>query len=365
MEDVNLNLIDRIKNMCTASDLASVLELIEQKEFESISYGISEKTLNHFSSDSIFPRRFHTFYIKKRSGGFRVIKAPCRQLKIILTCINILLKTKYEPSDVAMGFTSGKSIISNAQIHIGQNYVFNIDLKDFFTSITQARIWKRLQLPPFSFSIEVANILAGLCCCYDSTSRANVLPQGSPTSPLLTNAICDKLDRKIKGVAKRFGINYSRYADDMTFSSMHNVYQEGSEFRTEIQRIISEQGFKMNESKTRLQKNNIRQEVTGLTVNSIVNVSQKYISDLRWILNVWEREGYAKAYALFYPKYKHENAFAKKGEPKMENVIRGKIEYLGMVRGQNHPAYRKLAARLAALKRPIYVRDFPNDKINQ
>ena len=356
-----LKLAGILKRINTVGDLAAVLEEIKRNEFGSVRYSISEKMLKFLSSDLIFPKRFRTFHIRKKSGGFREIKAPCRQLYVILSCVNILLKFIYEPSDVAMGFASGRSVLKNAQIHVGHNYVFNIDLKDFFPSIPQARVWKRLQLAPFNFSKEIANILAGLCCSYDANVKANVLPQGSPASPLLTNAICDKLDRRMKGVAKRFGLHYSRYADDMTFSSMHNVYQEGSEFRAEIQRIISEQGFRMNESKTRLQKRGSRQEVTGLTVNAIANVSRKYISDLRWILSVWEKEGYAKAYALFYPKYKHEKGYIKKGEPVMENVIGGKLDYLRMVRGESNRAYQKLAARFAALQELVFVDNETDD----
>ena len=357
----NSNLTEKLKYISTAQELAVVLDEIKQIEFGSVRYSISVNMLKHFSSDTIAPKRFRTFHIRKKSGGLREIKAPCKQLEVILTCVNILLKTIYKPSDVAMGFTSGRSVLNNAQVHVGHNYVFNIDLKDFFPSIPQARVWKRLQLAPFNFSQEIANILAGLCCSYDPNVNANVLPQGSPASPLLTNAICDKLDRRMKGVAKRFGLHYSRYADDMTFSSMHNVYQEGSKFRIEIQRIISEQGFYMNERKTRLQKTGSRQEVTGLTVNAIANVSHKYISDLRWILHVWEKEGYAKAYAMFYPKYKHEKGDIKKGEPVMENVIGGKLNYLRMVRGENNPAYRKLQTRYDALQELVFV-DNETDK---
>lgn len=357
----NSDLTKKLKKISTAGDLAAVLDEIKQNEFGSVRYSISIKMLKHFSSDTIAPKRFRTFHIRKKSGGLREIKAPCSQLDVILTCVNILLKSIYEPSDVAMGFTSGRSVLNNSQIHVGHNYVFNIDLKDFFPSIPQARVWKRLQLAPFNFPQEVANILAGLCCSFDEKVNTNVLPQGSPASPLLTNAICDKLDRRMKGVARRFGLHYSRYADDMTFSSMHNVYHEGSEFRFEIQRIISEQGFRMNESKTRLQKTGSRQEVTGLTVNTIANVSHKYISDLRWILHVWEKEGYAKAYAMFYPKYKHEKGYIKKGEPVMENVIGGKLNYLRMVRGENNPAYRKLQARYDALQELVFV-DNETDK---
>lgn len=357
----NLVLTDKLIKISTAKELAAVLDEIKQIEFGSVRYSISVKMLRHFSSDSIVPKRFRTFHIRKKSGGLREIKAPCKQLDVILTCVNILLKSIYKPSDVAMGFTSGRSVLNNAQIHVGHNYVFNIDLKDFFPSIPQARVWKRLQLAPFNFPQEVANILAGLCCSFDEKVNANVLPQGSPASPLLTNAICDKLDRRMKGVAKRFGLHYSRYADDMTFSSMHNVFHERSEFRLEIQRIISEQGFHLNESKTRLQKTGSRQEVTGLTVNAIANVSRKYISDLRWILHIWEKEGYAKAYAMFYPKYKHEKGYIKKGEPVMENVIGGKLNYLRMVRGENNPAYRKLQARYDSLQELVFV-DNETDK---
>jgi len=354
-------IIGQLIKVETAEDLASLLDRIKQDEFGSVRYSITEKMLRHFSSDTIAPKRFRTFHIRKKSGGLREIKAPCQQLDVILTCINILFKAVYEPSDAAMGFTEGKSVLNNAQTHVGHNYVFNIDLKDFFPSIPQARVWKRLQLPPFNFTQGVANVLAGLCCSFDEAAGANVLPQGSPASPLLTNAICDKLDRRMKGVAKRFGLHYSRYADDMTFSSMHNVYQEGSEFRTEIQRIISEQGFRMNDSKTRVCKKGARQEVTGLTVNAVANVSRKYISDLRWILNIWEKEGYAKAYAMFYPKYKHEKGYIKKGEPVMENVIGGKLNYLRMVRGASNQAYRKLAARYDALQQLVFV-DNESDK---
>lgn len=216
-----------IRSMTTVSDLASILNSIKKSEFSSVKYySISESMLRYFSSDSIAPKRFRAFKIRKKSGGFRVIKAPCQQLDVILSCVNFMLKAIYTPSDVSMGFTTGRSVLDNAQLHIGHNYVFNIDLKDFFPSISQARVWKRLQLSPFNFSKKIASVLAGLCCSYDEKLNVSALPQGSPASPLLTNAICDKLDRRMKGVAKRFGLHYSRYADDMTFSSMHNVYQE-------------------------------------------------------------------------------------------------------------------------------------------
>ena len=344
----------RAQSLKTVEDLAKLLNEIKLDEFGSAKYKITGEQLLHFANVKI-PKRYKTFQIRKKSGGLREINAPCYQLGILLYIINIVLKAIYVPSPSVMGFTEGRSVVDNAKMHVGHHYVFNIDLKNFFPSIPQARVWARLQLPPFNFTKEIANVIAGLCCHTNAEKNACVLPQGAATSPLLTNAICDKLDRRMKGVAKRFGLHYSRYADDMTFSSMHNVYQESSDFLIEIKHIIEEQGFTMNDDKTRLLRDGARQEVTGLTVNSIVNVSRKYISDLRWLLHLWETEGYAKAYSKFYPKYKKEKGYIKKGEPVMENVIGGKLNYLRMVRGANNVAYQKLQARYNKLQQLIFV----------
>ena len=353
---------ERVQSLKTVKDFAALLDEIKQDEFGSAKYAITQKQLLHFSNAKIVPNRYKTFQIRKKSGGLREINAPCYQLGVILYITNILFKAIYTPSSSVTGFTEGKSVVDNARVHASHHYVFNIDLKDFFPSIPQARVWARLQLPPFNFTQEIANVVAGLCCHFNKEHTDCVLPQGAATSPLLTNAICDILDRRMRGVAKRFGLHYSRYADDMTFSSMHNVYQDGSVFRLEIKRVIEEQGFRMNEDKTRLLRDGQRQEVTGLTVNSVVNVSRQYISDLRWILSVWEREGYAKAYSLFYPKYKKEKGYIKKGEPIMENVIGGKLNYLKMVRGSSNLAYRKLRERYDKLQQIVFVDDETDKK---
>ena len=350
-----LEIRNRLIAIKTVEDLAELLNEIKKDEFGTNRYEITDKQLKFYSSDKYTSKRYRTFHIRKKSGGLREIKAPCYQLNIILRILNIALGAVFEPDSVAMGFAPGRSVVNNAQKHVGHNYVFNIDLKDFFPSIPQARVWKRLQLEPFNFSQEIVNVVAGLCCSYNEERGQNVLPQGAPTSPLLTNAICCNLDRKMKGLAKRFGLHYSRYADDMTFSSMHNVYQEGGEFRKELLKIISEQGFTINDKKTRLLKTGCRQEVTGLTVNAIANVSRKYIQELRWILNAWEKYGYAKAYALFYPRYKSEKGYIKKGEPVMENVIGGKLDYLRMVRGANNVAYKRLQTRFDKLQQVVFI----------
>lgn len=350
----NTEIQKELRQVKTLDDFAALLDQIKQDEFGTSKYKITSKQLLHFSNAKI-PKRYKTFQIRKKSGGVREINAPCYQLSILLHVLNILFQAIYTPKESAKGFVAGRSVVDNAKVHVGHHYVFNIDLKDFFPSIPQARVWARIQLPPFNLPREVANVVAGLCCNTKADGNKSVLPQGAATSPLLTNAICDKLDRRMRGVANRFGLHYSRYADDMTFSSMHNVYQEGGDFRKEIKRVIEGQGFLMNEAKTRLLRDGERQEVTGLTVNKVVNASRQYISDLRWILSVWEKEGYDVAYSKFYPKYKHDKGYIKKGEPVMENVIGGKLNYLKMVRGDDNPTCKKLMERYHRLQQVVYV----------
>lgn len=315
------------------------------------------RQINCFCNPNKDSQRYIHFKIKKKSGGERLITAPMdSNFMSILRCLNEMFKAMYTPSKHAMGFTEGRSVVSNADVHRGQNYILNIDLKDFFPSIEQPRVWKRLQLEPFNFPQPIANIIAGLCSMKETieldedTEKAfYVLPQGAPTSPIITNMICDKLDRRLAGLSKKFGLRYSRYADDITFSSMHNVYKEGWEFWTELRRIIAGQGFRINEEKTRLQKIGSRQEVTGIIVSNKLNVTQKYVRDIRNILYIWDRYGYSAAYSKFFPKYKSEKGHVKKGIPDLVNVLDGKLNYLMMVKGAEDSVYKRLHEKFARL----------------
>lgn len=365
MEKIDIQ--HRMRMVKNLADFAKLLNDVKIDKFNSSKYKTTEKQLLHFCNSKTIPNRYRTFHIRKKSGGLREINAPCYQLGILLDMLNIVFKAIYTPGESAMGFTEERSVVTNACMHVGHHYVFNIDLENFFPSIPQARVWARIQLPPFNFPRDVANVVAGLCCHVNGDGTANVLPQGAATSPLLTNAICDTLDRRMRGVAKRFGLHYSRYADDMTFSSMHNtyngkpIYDEGSEFRIEIKRVIEGQGFKMNDKKTRLQRDGERQEVTGLTVNQRANITRKYVRDLRWMLHCWEKDGYGKAYALFYNYYKRTKGYIKKGEPVMENVIDGKLNYMRMVKGSKDSTYLKMFARYNNLKGLVFE-DTETDK---
>lgn len=342
----------------TKEDLLRLLNQIKLDEMTECGlsdefYPFTMKNLNYYCNPNNSFHRYKQFKIKKKSGGFRQITAPRNQsFMLLLRYVNEIFKAVYTPSDYVMGFTEGRSVVTNANKHKGHNYVFNIDLKDFFPSIHQARVWKRLQLKPLLFKQPIANVLAGLCSMKEKTEDDNirfVLPQGAPTSPIITNMVCDNLDRRLAGLAKRFGVVYSRYADDITFSSMHNVYQTSSEFRKELKRIIESQDFTMNEAKTRLQKLGSRQEVTGIIVSDKLNVYQKYVRDIRNILYIWHKYGYDIAFNKFFPKYKEARGHVKKGNPDMVNVLDGKLMYLKMVKGEDDSVYKRLRSQFDAL----------------
>lgn len=360
-------LIEKAQALETRRDLLKLLNEVKAELLGSSAYPFTMKKLlilcNPKNDGDKKQERYRSFSIPKKSGGERTISAPCGNLKWMQLCLNEIFKALYTASPYAMGFVEGRSIVDNARMHTNQNYVFNIDLKDFFPSIDQARVWKRLQLSPFNFNAKVASVITGLCCMRTIRYRVDlpfeeafVLPQGAPTSPLLTNAICDTLDRRLHGLAKRFGLHYSRYADDITFSSMQNVYQPNGDFRKELERIISDQHFTINSKKTRLQHCSQRQEVTGITVGQKLNVARKYVKDVRALLHIWEKYGINAAYATFYPRYKSEKCQLHRGEPNIVNVISGKLCYLKMVKGETDPVYTKLFAqftRLTSTENPV------------
>lgn len=440
--------IDQIKTaferMQTKEDLLNLLNEAKAIEYSGKFIPYELKQLTWYANPKLGRNRYIAFTIKKKSGTERHIHAPVKGLKSLQKTLSFVLQCVYEPHKAAMGFVRDKSIVDNAKFHVGSNYVYNIDLKDFFPSIDQARVWKCLQLKPFNLNrattqktkfikwddfkidnfevnesvtflkgfgrifantpqgtlyvsknfnwkkdkyvlygnsslktkggkslegtlwlvnkipdtnrLDIANIIASLCCTEMEVERKNengewekvrrnVLPQGAPTSPVITNIVCQRLDYLLSGVAKRFGLKYSRYADDITFSSMHNVYQPKSEFLKELNRIIAEQNFHIKESKTRLQKEGYRKEVTGLLVNEKVNVQQRYIKQLRMWLYYWEKYGYERASGFFLQQYIADKGNVKNGKPDMANVISGKLDYLKMVKGADNELYLKLKGR--------------------
>ncbi|CCY15775.1 reverse transcriptase (RNA-dependent DNA polymerase) [Prevotella sp. CAG:755] len=355
---------ERAAQMKTRADLLLLLNDIRHDELaeagrEEDYHPFTQPKFNFYINPNHTQGRYREFYIPKRSGGRRRISAPrTGTYKYMLHALNLLLGSLYTPSLSAMGFAPGRSIVTGAEKHVGQHYVFNTDLRDFFPSVRRARVKARLLLPPFGFTEEVAIAVAGLCTVRveapgDDGQPARpiyVLPQGAPTSPLLTNAVCDRLDRRLTGLARRCGANYTRYADDITFSSPHNLCVEGSAFRAELARILAVEGFEMNEAKTRVQRSGQRQEVTGLVVNRRVNVCRHYVRSLRAVLYVWRRYGYDAALAALL---RHDRVVperrGRRRLPDLTRVIEGRLLFVRQVRGTADPLYARLQAAFDAL----------------
>lgn len=294
--------------------------------------------------------RYREFTIKKRAPGeVRIIRAPERGLKRIQRLLLLCLQAVFVPDEAAHGFTDGRSVLTNAVPHAGRRFVLNLDLKDFFTHTHFGRVVAVLQLPPFQLPRKAAHLVANLCC------DNGALPQGAPTSPLLTNAVCQRLDRKLRQVATRFGCRYTRYADDLTFSSNRPSFT--SAFHAEVNAIIKSEGYEPNKKKERLQTAEMRQEVTGIVVNQRPNVPREYTRLIRNMLHNWKASGYEAASATLRQHYGSSKAGSRyRGNvPKLERVLAGKIAYLGMVRGKEDALYLKYAAELALLANPEYA----------
>lgn len=307
-----------------------------------------------YANPKFCEKRYSQFIVKKKSGGERIINAPVNQLKNILKALNFIIQLVCEPSEHATGFVLEKSIVDNAKIHVNSNYVYNIDLKDFFHSFDRNRVKLWFMKAPFNLNGDkepLAFMLASLCTHpfeIDGKTKI-VLPQGSPTSPMLSNLLCITLDRRLNGLAKRFGARYSRYADDITFSSQHNIYNK-EEFLNELKRIIEDdQGLKINPQKTRLQKRGYRQEVTGLVVNEKVNIKKKYVKQIRNWLYLWEKYGFEKVNEHFLNDYIADKGHVKNHFPNIINVIEGKLNYLKMIKGDDSEMYQKLLNRFQKL----------------
>lgn len=334
----------------TTQDLLHILNKIKMSELGEKGHPFIMPHLNYFIHPSRNKKNYKSFHIPKKSGGERTISAPTKLLKSFLIYTNRLLQAFYDAPDYVTGFVPGKSIVDNAEQHIGRNYIFNTDLKDFFPSITKSRVWATLKHPPFNFNDTIADAIAGMCCTemkIDGEKRW-VLPQGSPSSPILTNIVCRNLDRQLHKLAKEYNLRYSRYADDITFSSNRNVFQKGGEFQQKLEKIIIGQNFAINKMKTRVQNKNQRQEVTGLVVSDRVNVTREYIRDLDNILYIWEKYGEADAYAKFLIHYTPKQNRIK-NKPNMRSVLQGRLLYLKMVKGDDNEVWRRFQRRLDKL----------------
>lgn len=241
------------------------------------------------------------FKIPKKTGGERLISAPMPRLKQAQHWILSQILEKLELHDAAHGFRPCRSIVSNAQPHVGRDVIINFDLKDFFPSISYKRV-KGL-FHSFGYS-EAAATIFGLLCTEPDVEEVELdgktyfvaltdrhLPQGSPASPAITNLLCRRLDRRLTQMAEQLGFVYTRYADDLTFSAAGDSLQHICNVLRRTESIVAHEGFAINEQKTRILRKSRQQEVTGVVVNSHPNISKTELKRFRATLYQIEKDG--------------------------------------------------------------------------
>ncbi|HGJ5898325.1 retron Ec67 family RNA-directed DNA polymerase/endonuclease [Arsenophonus apicola] len=271
--------IDALKNASSRNDLAKLLN---------VNVIFLTNILYKVGTDN----QYKQFSIPKRGTGIRVISAPNDKLKdlqrrianLLIDCRQELFNSKKIKNNFSFGFEKDKSIISNASRHKGKRIILNLDLRDFFGSFNFGRVRGYfISNRDFKLTPVVATTLAQAAC------YKGVLPQGSPCSPVITNFICNIMDMRLAKLAKELGCTYTRYADDITFSTNKKIFPEelaipeleGVILGSRLVNEITKAGFKVNDAKTRLAYKSSRQEVTGLTVNQIVNVDRRYAKKVR------------------------------------------------------------------------------------
>jgi RNA-directed DNA polymerase len=291
--------------------------------------------------------KYTQFSLAKATGGERTISAPATALKLIQKKLNQVLQAVYAPKPSAHCRT-GRSIITNARQHANKRYVLNLDLKSFFPSINFGRVRGMFMAIPYKRPPEVATVLAQIAC------HDNQLPQGAPTSTVISNMLCAKMDAHLQRLAKRSRSTYTRYVDDITFSTTLKHFPEQLaqvDYESDppelvglsppLTSIIDENGFTIHPGKVRLQLENQHQEVTGLTVNEFPNVDRKFVRQIRAMLHAWRKYGLEAAERDFKEKHDDRAQNRNGAPPSFYDVLQGKLEFLGAVKGKNNSVYRK------------------------
>lgn len=265
--------------------------------------GITLPELRFLAFDRRVSRISHyrRFALPKKSGGERIISAPMPRLKRAQYWVldRLLANAALHPG--AHGFVKGRSIVSNALPHVGQDVVINLDLKNFFPSIAMPRI--KGVFAQMGYSEQLATTLA-LLCTEAATEQVSVdgeqyfvacgeraLPQGAPSSPALTNILCRRLDARLSGCAAKLGFTYTRYADDLTFSAPGEARKLAGKLLWRVKQIVIDEGFTPHPDKQHVMRRAQRQTVTGVVVNQKPAIARDTLRRFRATLFQVERDG--------------------------------------------------------------------------
>ncbi|MEM6380471.1 MAG: reverse transcriptase family protein [Bacteroidota bacterium] len=276
---------------------------------------------------------YKTFRVPKKGGGERIIEAPGHELKQVLGRLNRYLQSVYyfEKSAAAYGFILGvrndddrRNVLTNARKHLNKSYLLNVDLKDFFHAVTREQVLEIFLGKPFSFKREIPDLLADLCT-YDGR-----LPMGTPTSPVLSNFACQKLDEELVGYSKDLLWVYTRYADDMSFSSNRYINEEQ---QVTLINLIKGFGFKVNQRKLKLYGPDEPKVVTGLLVTDKVSLAEDYIPTLKQDIEQLNQ--------TMRIQNEHGQLSTKWVEQHKKQIL-GRLNFAGFVLKRNHPDYLDL-----------------------
>jgi retron-type reverse transcriptase len=246
-------------------------------------------------------RSYVRFTIPKKTGGTRLISAPMPRLKAAQRWVLERLLAPLAPHEAAHGFRAGRSIVTNAAPHVGADVVVNVDLKDFFPTVTYRRVKGLFR--SHGHAETIATLLALLCTepdveeveldgrRYFVALGDRRLPQGAPTSPAITNLLCRRLDRRLEAAAAKFGFVYTRYADDLTLSAKAPAPGATAKMLNVLRAVVAAEGFAPHPDKTRVLRRGRRQEVTGLTVNRAVAVERAELRRFRALLHRLDADG--------------------------------------------------------------------------
>ena len=295
-----------------------------------------------FHSEASTVSHYVRFEVPKRSGGTRQLAAPQPHLAAAQQWVLANILSRVPPHGAAHGFVPGRSTVTNAAPHVGRAVVVGADLTDFFPTVTFARV--RGVFRQLGYSPAVATVLALLCTesprrtvtyanrPFHVATGPRALPQGACTSPALSNLAARRLDSRLSGIGRKLGFAYTRYADDLTFSGGAEQLAKVGYLLARLRHIAQDEGFAVNEKKTRVLRQSASQQVTGVVVNQRPGVPRDVVRRLRAILHRAQFEG--------LPAQNREN------HPHFEAWVRGMVAYVQMV---NPDQARPLREALDAL----------------
>jgi retron-type reverse transcriptase len=314
---------------------------------------------------------YKSFSIPKKNGGFREIHQPSRRLMHFQVKIKEMLERSFNPHSKAHGFVKERDFITNASNHVNRKFVLNIDLEDFFNSISFSRV-RQMFIGYFKVNDKVSTTLAHLCC-----HPNGFLPQGAPTSPIISNIILKTFDKQITELVKSNGKTYyTRYADDITISSNNFEFPAGIAtinsdnsvtLSDKLMDLVQQNGFKINSNKTRLQNKGQSQRVTGLTVNKKLNIDRRYIKNIRAILNNFDNTTAVDTEIEKFQEKNREHGRSFNNIVGVFSALKGRIQHIAHVRGYSDPVFQKLARYFNEVvnSKDIKVALIPDDNSNE